>query len=60
MEKKGKNFGISEWRLLKIEGEKLFQVGKNQEEKVIPFPNSIVISRKGNDSEEWEEKYAQF
>ena len=60
MEKKGKNFGISEWRLLKIEGEKLFQVDKNQEEKVIPTPNSIVVWKEVNDHEEWEEKYAQF
>ena len=60
MEKKGKNFGISEWRLLKIEADRLFQVDKNQEEKVIPTPNSIAVCRKADDSEEWEERYAQF
>ena len=53
MEKKGKNFGIAEWRLLKIDDGNLYQVAKGQPDKALPLPCKINMTRKIDDDEEW-------
>jgi hypothetical protein len=52
--KKGKNFGITERRLLRIEDGLIYQAGKDQD-KPLPLPRTLTINRKIDDDSEWAE-----
>lgn len=49
MEKRGKNLGIAQTRLFKIEEGVLFQVTDSSEEKQLPNPVEIVMVRRNNE-----------
>ncbi len=55
MEKRGKNLGMAENRLFRIEQGKLLQIDSDGEEKELPNPSGIVMVKRGR--ERWEPRY---